>query len=616
MYELRPEYQVDAHEKTIEHYLNERLPAFHDHSVGAGKSVLIAFFAKWISDRGERFLCLSRQGEIAEQNAEDAWAINCKCSVFSASLNKKSTYYPVVYGTEGTIARALTNEFRNLKFDALAIDECHEVDWENVLECIAAFKKGVDFYNEKDDAGKPVYSQYALIITHLFKLNGKLKIIGYSGSPFRGSDDIKGSFWSKRLSYVPTMQLVGLNYLVPPVFGFGDDSCKYDYSEFDVNTNPEFSGDYTKEQLRKMSAIASKDKVLTQQIIEEVVERTRGRLGVLITCAGKKHCDQVASFLPDGSYGIVTDSTSTKKRREILKQAKDGEIKYVIQINCLGQGVNVPRWCTLVLLRKIGSRRYLTQLSGRILRLLKPYQIKDGLRKFDGLILDYSDTFESMGGLFSDDPIVSQAVASRARQFEAGKPLECQKCGTYNGEHAVRCCAVDTTSPDGRCDYFFKYNECACGAKNAPTAKSCRVCDAVMIDPNKALVNKAYTDADYKAVKKMELSETTTGKLCVTYHLATTYQKNGKEYPEVAKEYFNPIGGAPFEKQKWYKFIEQHIQGASFRRTFARLPSIKHMVNMKAMLDQPNEITHRMNDKYFSIVNSKKLNTGREELNG
>lgn len=345
--------------------------------------------------------------------------------------------------------------------------------------------------------------------------------------------------------------------------------------------------------------------------MEEVIARTHDRLGVLITCASKKHCEQVAECLPDGTWGIVTDSTSTKDRIKILDDAKTGKIKYVMQIGCLTTGINIPYWDTCVILRKIGSLTLLIQLVGRVLRTLKDYQIDEGLVKSDALILDYTDTFESMGDIF-DDPIVGQAVAEKAKQKDA--VLECPACGTFNSEYAVRCCGTDLNSADGRCEYFFKYNECkSCGTKNAPTAKSCRNCDAVMIDPNNALVHKAYTDADYKPVKTMAFSTTKSGKLKITYELDSTYFKDGEELPEFAVEMFAIGGDIPqYERARWFKFIDQHINGREFKRRAAGFRSVQEVITMKAMFDKPMEITHRKNDKGFSIISRKKFNSGRE----
>lgn len=589
LYELR-DYQQMAHDATIEHCKKSKDPVFHNMSVGAGKSLSIAYISKHISNKGGRVLILSRQAEIIEQNSEEAWSIGLKNSVFSASLDKKSTYYPVVFGTEGTVQRSLDTVFKNISFSALLIDEVHMV---STLDCLLDNPE----------------TQYGKIIKHFKSLNENIRIIGYTGSPYRGKDSILGEFWVRQLSNVSTFELINKGFLVPPVFGFSDDDHSYDLSAFTKSDEHE---DYTQKELQAMGRAITKEQSKTQAIIEEVIERTKNRLGVMITCASKKHCEQVAECLPDGTWGIITDSTTAKNRRDILNKVKSGDLRYIIQIGCLTTGFNAPVLDTSVILRKIGSLTLLIQLVGRVLRTLKPHQIDSGLVKNDALILDYTSTFESMGDIF-DDPIVSQAVAAKSKD-EGKTPLECPACSTFNSEYAVRCCGTDLNSIDGRCEYFFKYNECkSCGAKNAPTSKSCRNCNTVMIDPNAALVNKAYTEADYKPVKNMTFDQTKTGKLKITYELDSTYFKNGEEFPEFAVEMF-AIGGdiQPHERARWFKFIDQHINGREFKRRAAAFIGVQDVITMKAMFDKPAEITHRKNDKGFSIISRKKFNSGRE----
>ena len=601
-------YQKDAHEATISHCKKCVEPAVHNMSVGAGKTLSIAFDTKHVVEKGGRALVLARQGELIEQNSQDYRLIGGKCSIFSASLNRSSTFYPAVFGTEGSVCRALKEHF-NYKVHFLAIDEAHMVNWKDVLLCREDQEKGFDIYENKDEAGKTKYSQFAVIIAHFYTLNPNLRLVGYTGSPFRGSETIYGDFWKKELSNVSTYQLISEGFLVNPVFGFGDDEHHYDLKEFDKAEAG--AGDYTQKELQAMGRKITKSKEKTQLIIEEVLERTKDRLGVMITCASKKHCEQVAEFLPEGTWGIVTDSTSTKERRRILSAAKSGDIKYLIQIGCLTTGVNIPRLDTSVILRKIGSLTLVIQLLGRVLRTLKPEQIDAGLQKDDALILDYTDTLELMGSIY-DDPIIDSATAAKAKT--ENQQIECPKCKTANSEYAVRCIGVDSNSSDGRCEHFFKSNLCLnCETENAPTAQNCRNCGAVMIDPNSNLVRKAYTDADYKPVKRVHYSETKNGKLCVAYELDSTYKKNGIEYPEVAKEYFDVTNDDRVQRARWYKFIEQHIQGRNFRNGMARSKTVENVIRNKAMFDTPIEITHRVNDKGFSIINRKKFRTGREE---
>lgn len=610
MIKLR-DYQQDAHDATIQHCKQSNAPAVHNMSVGAGKTINIAFDVKHVTDKGGKALVLARQGELIEQNADDFRAIGGKCSIFSASLDRKSTYYPAVFGTEGTVCRSLKSDF-NYKIHLLAIDECHMVNWKDVIACQNDYKDGFDIYENKDESGKTKYSQFAVIIVHLYAMNPKLRVIGYTGSAFRGKESIYGEFWQKELSNVSTYQLVSEGYLVPPVFGFGDDDHHYDLSEF--KKDGDGAEDFTQKEMQAMGRKITKDKKRTQLIMEEVIERTRGRLGVLITCASKKHCEQVAECLPDGSWGIITDSTSTKERRRILKAAKSGEIKYTLQIGCLTTGVNVPYWEVCVMLRKIGSLTLLTQLLGRVLRTLKPEQVDAGLEKNEALILDYADTIESMGNPY-DDPLIERAKAASAKAKH--QTQECPKCRTENSEFAVRCIGTDQASNDGRCEHFFKSSMCLhCNTENSPSAQNCRNCGAVMVDPNLKLVNKAYTDADYKPVKAMHYRESKSGKLEVIYELDSTYMKNGVEYPEVAKEWFDITSQDRLARARWWKFITQHIQSPSFRQSMVRTRTVDGVIRSKAVFDTPTEITHRVNDKGFSIINRKKFRSGREEKAG
>lgn len=601
MYELR-DYQQKVHDSTIEHmretYKSGKFdPAFANVTVGGGKTVLIAFAVQQIMTReGNSVLVLARQGELIDQDALDARAIGIKLSIFSASLNQKSTYYPVIFGTEGTVGRALNNEFKDSTFTAILIDECHHVDWQS---CIS---------DSDDDS-----TQYGNIIKH-FQANaerlGKKPplIIGYTGSPYRGSESIYGKFWRKQLSDVSTYELINKGFLVPPVFGFGDDDHHYESLKKYEIKGGEGAQDFTSKELAAMGREICKEQTKTQQIMQEVMHRTKDRDGgVMITCASKKHCEQVSECLPDGTWGIVTDSTSTKKRMEIIKGIKENKIKYIIQIGCLSTGFNAPTLSTSVILRKIGSLTLLIQLIGRVLRTLKPEHIEKGMVKKDALVLDYSDSIEAIGNLY-DDPIVSAAMEQKGKGPK-GETQECQLCSTMNSEYAVRCVGQSQNSEDGRCEHYFMYNECKnCGAHNAPSSKTCRKCDAVMIDPNANLKNKAYSDADFKKVLSMTIEETSGGKIGVYYKLDSMVQSMGIEVQEEAVEYFDPFfANQPWQKAKWREFILDHVSSKTWQRALLACKSVDEVLINRSAIEMPVEITHRKNEKSFSIINRKRF---------
>jgi DNA repair protein RadD len=602
MYELRPEYQLPAHIATIEHCKASAEPAYHNMSVGAGKTINIGFMCQHVTNKGGKVLVLARQGELIQQNSDDAWSIGVKNSIFSASLNKFSTVFDCVMGTEGTVANHLLNAFSQWVPSLVLIDECHHVDWQDVEACIAAMRTGANFYDAE-------FGQYAKIIAHFMLKNPKLRIVGYTGSPYRGTDSIKGGFWRHQLSDVGTLRLISLGFLVPPVFGFGDDEHHYNLEEFKPSGG-EGAHDFTPKELAAMGRKLCKDRTMTEQIMDLVQREAQSRLGVLITCASKKHCEQVAECLPAGTWGIVTDDTSTKARKTILDKAKAGELKYVIQISCLTTGVNVPRWDFLVILRRIGSLTLITQLVGRVLRHLKPEQQSAGLIKNDALVWDFTDTFESLGTVY-DDPMLTQAMAQRSGDKRADM-IECPKCATLNSKHARRCSGIDLKNQ--RCDHFWQFRECkACGAHNDSTAKECRECHAVLIDPNTKLLGKAYTDADFKPVLRFKASPGKGDNLIITYELDAEFSDDGIVKNEVAREFFSPFSTQPHIKNMWYRWLMQHAPLPDKKNQIIRFRTaaeIAAAINQHA--EAPTHITHRINDKGYSVINRKKFSSAAD----
>lgn len=574
------EYQIDAHSATTDHIRNYTGPAFVDASVGAGKSLLIAMIAHRCQEVNMPMLVLSRQSEIIEQNAEEAWGIGVKNSIFSASAGVKSAAYPVIFGTEGTVARALDKELTDYCPAIIACDECHMIP-----------------YDEPD-------SQYMKIITEFQRRNPKLRIIGYTGSPFRGTEPILGAFWKKRLYQISTETLVERGFLVPCVFGTGHDDVKYDLSQFASQYN-EGTQDFTAAELKAMEKEILKQGTQTHKIMLEVMHLTADRNCVMITGASKKHLEECAQYLPPNSYGIITDSTGVKARREILTRAKDGDLKYLLQVGCLTTGLNIPLIDTIVILRKIGSLTLLVQLIGRGLRTLKDYQVESGIVKDDCLVLDYSDTMRELGQLYHS-PILEEAEKQRARR--EGDVITCPKCYTVNSMFARRCVGQDTSSKDGRCDHFWQSRPCpSCGTENDIAARGCRDCHATLIDPNANLMGKHYTDDDLKPVLRFDMRPTSNGEgVLVEYELPDG---------EKATEVFWPASEKQLARTLWRtKFVFKHINCPEWRKRALAMKNAGQICQNKAVFSSPAFITHRLNDKKRSVIHRKVFNNGREEL--
>lgn len=610
--EPRP-YQWLVYEKTAEvirKFGRDPKPSFVTASVGAGKTIMIAMIARRFQDMGWEGLVIARQGEIIEQDAEELWNLSVKNSLFSASLGRKSTAYPLIAGTEGTIINGLFDKKGDsgniLSKGALSdfcpryilIDECHQMNWEDVV-------------SESPE------TQYGVIMTELnrrckAKYGHDVIVIGYTGSPFRGTDSIKGAYWKHEIVNIDTKYLVDIGFLVPTIFGLHDiDDLHYDLSAFEASGS-DGTQDFTSEQLKQMQKEILEQGTLTQKIMLKVVELTKNRNGVLITCAGKKHCQEAAKYLPEGSYAIVTEDMGQKARRKALKDAYTGKIKYVFQIGCLTTGVNIPLWDTSVILRKIMSLTLLVQLLGRGMRLLKKEQIDAGYHKEDHLVLDFSGTMFELGQLY-EDPILEEAEAQRSKR--SGEQVPCPKCGTMNSPYARRCIGKDALSPDGRCEEFFSYIRCGfdkhgvrifddgCGTKNDPTARYCRHCDHVLRDPNAALNERAYTDNEWTEVKdfKIELTKDEKG---VVYRYFIM-KGNGKE--GWANEVFYPFGRQEkyLKNQFKIKGLLNHVSDRNLIDNLMNCHSAKAFMAFTGLIRAPKRITHRFNDKGRDIIHRK-----------
>lgn len=609
--EPRP-YQWLVYEKTAEvirKFGKQPKPSYVTASVGAGKTIMIAMIARRFQDMGWEGLVIARQGEIIEQDAEELWNLSVKNSLFSASLGRKAYAYPLIAGTEGTIINGLFDKTaedgivtKSLLSDFtpryILVDECHQVNWQDIISEQPETQYGV-IMNELNRRCKSKYGHEVIVI-------------GYTGSPFRGVESIKGAYWKHEIVNISTKYLVDLGFLVPTIFGGQDiEDLQYDLHEF-ASSDVDGVQDFTDSQLKEMQEEILKQGTLTQKIMLKVMELTRDRLGVLITCAGKKHCKEAAKYLPEGSYSIVTEDMGQKARRKALKDAATGRKKYTLQIGCLTTGVNIPYWDTSVILRKIMSLTLLTQLLGRPMRLLKPEQIAAGLVKENHLCLDFTGTMFELGGLY-EDPILEEAEAQRAKR--SGEQVPCPKCQTMNSPYARRCIGKDSTSPDGRCEEFFSFIRCGfdkhgirifddgCGTKNDPTARYCRQCDHVLRDPNAALNERAYTDKEWTDVQdfKVELTKDAEGVL-YRYLVVKADGKTGW-----ANEVFYPFGGKPKHLRDMFKMkaLLPHLEDKSMLKKMMDCHDAKTFMHYAGLIRAPKRITHRFNDKGRDIIHRK-----------
>lgn len=616
-------YQCAVYRLTGEAIRKYDGPFYINASVSAGKSLMISMITLRFQQLGMKGMVLSRQAEIIVQDADQMWEVGVRNSIYSASAGMKSTAYPIICGTEGTIANAMNTSLADFVPDFIIIDENHMLSTEDIVSELPS-------------------TQYSTIILEMqrrckAKNNRDIRVIGYTGSPFRGTTPILGEFWKKQICDISTDYLVGLGFIVPTIFGFPSSETMYDLHEFHSSATDGVA-DFSADELRKMQDEILKQGTKTQKIMLEVMEIAKSRNGVMITCSGVKHCHEAAKYLPEGSYAIITESTGAKKRKQILDDAYHGRVKYLLQVGCLVTGINLPLIDTSVILRKIMSLTLLVQLLGRGMRKLKKEHIAAGFVKDDHLTMDYTDTMSELGELYSN-PILEAAQLAKAKEKKDTKP--CPKCNAENASTARRCVGtvrvggfnVARYSPDWdwnqiprtqtllqpieeeRCEYFFSSKVCedrfidgpgqinGCGAENDPCARQCRKCVQQIYDPNANLSNRPYTDNDYVDVHNFNVRMTSNGE-GVLYEYGI--HLDGKPY--VAREVFWPAGDNPGTKNAWkMKGIFPHVKDPKAKSQLLKCRNAASVMAVKHAIESPKRITHRLNDKNRDIINRKQF---------
>ena len=638
--EIQPyPYQCVAYSEIAKRMKNYEHPFFVKASVSAGKTIIFAMVAAQCKKMGLKMMVLARQAEIVDQDSEEISNFGVPNSIYCAGLKTKSAYFPIVVGSEGTVSNGLFKALGDYVPHVIGIDECHQVDWEDLAEAIEndesyeqmTEKKGARLLNGNGEMlfnknGEPMEgtgrSQYTIIIREMQRrckeaYGHELRIFGMTGSEFRGvvpilvEDKRQRGFWREQVTNIDTNYLIEFGSVVPTNFGHVDD-LGYDLSEFTASSEDGVA-DFDAKTLRKMEEKIAADATMTQKIMARVHEVCKNRNGVLVTCAGERHCKEAAAALPPGTtYRIITGKTGEKQRKEWLREAYEGKVKYIFQVMALTTGVNVPYWDTSVILRKIGSLTLLIQLLGRGMRLLKKWHIEQGFKKDDHLVLDFAGCMDELGQLYFD-PILEQAQFQR--RFDNGKdPKTCPICGTVNSFYARRCMHRDESG--NRCEYFWKSRRCedqvdprtkkvihhGCGTENDVVARICRHCDVSLIDPNEKLSGKHYTKNDWCNVKSFRVEMTKNQRGIVFCYELEAHGETFKAYERFFPESDNHICKAKWRQAGLAHIADRRIAGvtASYRNARKIMQNAHHIM-------PPVRVTHRKNNKGEDIIYKKEF---------
>ena len=335
--------------------------------VGSGKSLIIAEACKRAQAirPDTRIVMLTHVKELIEQNYDKLikqWP-DAPAGIYSASVGRKEKGDLITFAGIQSVYKDVSRiGYRHI----VIIDEAHLISPDQE-------------------------TMYQTLITELKKMNPRLRVIGFTGTPFRtkdGSMENSGLFHDICYS-VGMTELIEQGYLMPL-------TSKASSVQADLSAVPQRAGEYI---TSKMSAAMEKDN-LTARAIAEVSKWAYNRKTFLYFCSGVDHAYRVRDSLREAGWKCetITGKTKKKERERILEQLRRNEIDAVTNDSVLTTGTDIPNLDCIVLLRGTKSAVLYIQILGRGVRCFgKDAKESHTNGKYNCLVLDFAGNIERFG---------------------------------------------------------------------------------------------------------------------------------------------------------------------------------------------------------------------------
>ncbi len=381
---LRP-YQIEAVEAVYNH-LRQRddnpcivLPT------AAGKTpVIVTICRDAIQQWNGRVLILAHVKELLEQAvdklhtmAPDLWM---QIGVYSAGLRSRDTDKPIIVaGIQSAYRRAAELD----RFDLILVDESHMIP--------------------PDGDG-----MYQTFLSEAKVVNPNVRLIGLTATPYRMSTGMicgPENLLNHVCYEVGVRELIVQGYLSPLKTKAGRQ--KVDMSGLHVRGGEFVAGE--------VEALMDDD-ALVRSACREIVDHAQDRRSVLIFAAGVQHAQHVQRVLGQSGLqcGFVCGETLPFERAQTLQRFRDGDLKYLVNVNVLTTGFDAPNIDCVALLRPTNSPGLYYQMVGRGFRLHSS--------KTDCLVLDFG------GNVLRHGPVDALQIKDPSAGSGEAPAKECPQC--------------------------------------------------------------------------------------------------------------------------------------------------------------------------------------------
>ena len=247
------------------------------------------------------------------------------------------------------------------------------------------FANGVLVHNCHNVSRKET-GMYRQMIADYTRLNPAFRVIGFTGTPFRGNGILltegEEALFTGIAATVSIKDMLDRGYLSPLVLS--PTATKTDVTGVHINNA---TGDYNVSELAKAIDKAE----ITKSAVAEIIEAGRDRKSWLIFGVNVEHCENIHIELEaQGIKGAVVHGKTPKAQRDrILNNFKSHRIRYVVNCMVLTVGFDHPATDLIALIRNTTSPVLYIQIGGRGMRTAPA--------KSNCLWLDFTDTTSNLG---------------------------------------------------------------------------------------------------------------------------------------------------------------------------------------------------------------------------
>ena len=322
MIELRP-YQADAVQAIRSAFANRNRAVLFVLPTGGGKTVVFSHIAQQAATKGNRICILVHRVELLEQASRSLAGLGVRHGLIAANRSMDLSA-PVQVASVATLARRLHRLPADL-FQLLVVDEAHHSNagtWGKVLgHCASA------------------------------------RILGVTATPIRCDGRGLGE-WYQELILGPSPAwlteqgfLAPARVLAPPGVSLGGVRKRM--------------GDYDMSQAGELLQAGQ----AMGDALSHYRQHLEGRTAIAFCCS-VAHAEAVAElFQSQGVAAASIDGTmEPARRRQLLEQLGNGELKVLTSCALIGEGVDVPSVAGCILLRPTQSVALHLQMIGRCLR--------------------------------------------------------------------------------------------------------------------------------------------------------------------------------------------------------------------------------------------------------